>query len=112
MDTAPPEHLSDEAKDLFRSITLEHSLEPTGLKILQVALEAYDRAQAARKLIDREGMTFLDRFGQQKPHSLLATERDNRAAFLSGIKALDLGVDETSQRPGRPTYYDAQQRKR
>ena len=37
-------------------------------------------------------MTMQDRWGQTKPHPLLATERDARAGFLAGMRALGLDV--------------------
>ncbi|HPQ28620.1 MAG TPA: hypothetical protein PLQ82_09075 [Desulfobacteraceae bacterium] len=73
-----------------------------GLKILRVALEAFDRAQRARAAIDADGMTIKDRFGAIKANPLLPIERDNRAAFLSGIKALNLDLEPLNDGPGRP----------
>jgi P27 family predicted phage terminase small subunit len=99
----PPKHLSREAKKLWRDILDEFDLsDSAGLRILQTALEAMDRAQAARQAIDLEGMTVLDKFGQLKPHPLLPTERDSRAAFLAGLKALSLDLEPVRSGPGRP----------
>jgi len=83
----PPKHLSKESKAIWRGLVDEYQLDDTaGLNILQVALEARDRATAARKQIDLEGMTVLDKFEQTKPHPLIPCERDSRAAFLAGIR--------------------------
>lgn len=98
-----PSHLSKEAKAIWRDIIEEYSIEDVaGLRILRVALEAYDRAQAAREAIDSEGMTVKDKFQQIKPHPLLPIERDSRAAFLAGLKALNLDLEPLKDRPGRP----------
>ena len=98
-----PKHLSAEARKIWREILAEYSIDDAaGLRILRVALEAFDRAQAAREAIDRDGMTFLDKAGQVKSHSLLPIERDSRAAFLSGLKALNLDIEPLRDRPGRP----------
>jgi P27 family predicted phage terminase small subunit len=98
-----PKHLSKEAKKIFKSLVNDYGIyDEAGLKILQAALEAYDRAQAARKTIDADGMTVTDKFGQVKPHPLLANERDSRAAFLAGIKALNLDLEPLNEAPGRP----------
>jgi glutathione S-transferase len=43
-----------------------------------------------------------DRFGQPKPHPLLATERDARAQFLAALKALNLDLEPLRDRVGRP----------
>ena len=89
-----PGHLSKEAKKIWKGIISEYEMvDVAGLKILRVALEAFDRAQGAREKIDLDGMTVEDKWGQIKPHPLLSCERDSRAAFLSGLKALNLDLE-------------------
>ena len=103
MTTKAPKHLSKDSKKIWRDILSEFSIDDAaGLKILRVALESFDRAQAARTTIDRDGMTILDRFGTLKIHPLLSIERDNRAAFLAGLKALNLDIEPLRDKPGRP----------
>jgi P27 family predicted phage terminase small subunit len=90
----PPKHLSRESKKMWRSILEEYEIaDIAGLRILRVALEAFDRSQKCRESIDDLGLTIKDKFGQQKPHPLLPMERDSRAAFLAGIKALNLDIE-------------------
>lgn len=102
--TDVPGHLSDEAKAIFNDLTAEYGIEDVaGLKILRVACEAFDRAQAAREAIDRDGMSIKDKFGQMKINPLLPVERDSRAAFLAGLKALCLDIEPLQARPGRPS---------
>lgn len=108
-NSRPPGHLSKESKRLWREILEEYAIEDSaGLRILRTALEAYDRSQAARETIDGkngkdgEGMQVKDRFGQSKPHPLLTIERDARAGFLAGLKALNLDLEPLHDRPGRP----------
>jgi len=100
-----PNHLSKEAKYIFKALCSEYLIEDVaGLRILRVALESFDRAQAAREAIDAEGMTVTDKFGQIKPHPLLPIERDSRAAFLAGLKHLNLDwepVKGLGRPPGR-----------
>lgn len=99
----PPGHLSKEAKKIWKQLIAEYSIDDVaGLKILRVALESFDRAQSAREAIDRDGMTVIDKAGQVKPHPLLPIERDSRAAFLAGLKALNLDLEPLRDRPGRP----------
>lgn len=99
-----PNHLSKESKKIWAEILTEYSIDDAaGLRILRVALEAYDRAQSARTAIDKTGMMFNDRFGAPKPHPLLPIERDSRAAFLAGMKALNLDLEPLRDRPGRPS---------
>ena len=73
-----------------------------GLQILRTALEALDRALSSTAAIAVEGMTFKDRFGQPRPHPLLAAERDARAQYLAGLRMLNLDLEPRRERPGRP----------
>jgi P27 family predicted phage terminase small subunit len=99
----PPNHLSTEAKKIWREIVSEYQIRDcAGLRILRVSLEAFDRAQAARQQIEKYGMLLKDKFGQAKPNPLLPVERDSRAAFLSGLKCLNLDIEPLRDRPGRP----------
>ncbi|MEI6610990.1 MAG: P27 family phage terminase small subunit [Deltaproteobacteria bacterium] len=98
-----PKHLSKEAKQIWKEILAEYSInDAAGLRILQVALEAFDRAQAARAAVDKVGLMVIDKAGQVKSHPLLPIERDSRAAFLSGLKSLNLDLEPLRDRPGRP----------
>jgi P27 family predicted phage terminase small subunit len=98
-----PKHLSKEAKILWKEILTEYQIsDAAGIRILRVALEAFDRAQSARVSIDKIGLLVKDKFGQIKPHPLLPIERDSRAAFLSGLKALNLDIEPLQDGPGRP----------
>ena len=97
-----PKHLSAEAKRIWKDILQEYAIDDSaGLRILQAACEAYDRAQTAREKIKVEGMTHIDRWGQTKPHVLLPIERDSRAAFLAALKQLNLDL-EPLKAIGRP----------
>jgi hypothetical protein len=62
------------------------------LALLRTTLEAHQRTRHCREAIDRDGEALADRFGQLKPHPLLAAERDARSAFLAGMKALNLDL--------------------
>lgn len=94
--------VSKPAKKLWRQILGEFDIDdPAGLAILKVAIEAWDRAREAREAIDRDGPTYLDRFGSPKPHPLLTVERDARAQFLLALKQLNLDL-EPLKNTGRP----------
>jgi P27 family predicted phage terminase small subunit len=100
-----PKHLSAEARKIWRSIVAEYEISDTaGLKILKTSLEAYDRMQKARESIDKYVMLVKDRFDQPKAHPLLTIERDSRAAFLAGLKALNLDIEPLKDRSGRPSW--------
>ena len=103
----PARHLSTAAKKLFNAIVGEYQIDDSaGVATLTSAVESWDRAREAREQIDKEGLTFRDRFGQVRSHPAVTVERDSRAAFLSGLKALDLQVDGQKAKPGRPTDHE------
>lgn len=74
-----------------------------GRLLLQTALEAFTRMRACQHAIALEGSQVADRFGQLRPHPLLAAERDARAQMLAALKALNLDIEPLRDRPGRPS---------
>jgi hypothetical protein len=76
--------------------------------LVQTALEALDRMEAARLGIEREGMTAkTESTGALHVHPLVKVERESRALFLRCWEALKLafdahldGRDSTLWRPG------------
>ena len=94
---AAPEHLSAEASAIWDRTVTAFVLEPHDLERLRVALEAWDRAQEARAVLDREGLTYLDRFDQPRPRPECNIERDNRAAFLRAWRELGLDIHEPAE---------------
>ena len=92
---AMPRHLQAPERALWRDLVRDFTFnDVASLALLRSALEAHQRARRCRVVIDREGMTMRDRFGQVRAHPLLGPERDARAAFLAMMRALnlDLGV--------------------
>ncbi|WMT78856.1 P27 family phage terminase small subunit [Bradyrhizobium sp. Ash2021] len=78
---------------LWVSILRENAIEgEAALSLLKSTLESHQRARLCREQVDNEGSTYLDRFEQPKPHPLLAAERDARASFLAGMRALKLDM--------------------
>lgn len=99
-----PSHLSDEARQFFDEIANDYGINDTaGLQILRTAIEAFDRMQGARRIIEADGLTITDKFGQTKAHPLLSVERDSRTGFLSAIGKLNLSVEPILPGPGRPS---------
>jgi phage terminase small subunit len=74
-------------------VVADFALESHHLKILEAAAGAWDRAEQARRLVDAEGLTVKDRFGQAKPHPATLIERDNRALFARLVRELGLDVE-------------------
>ncbi|MQA88727.1 MAG: hypothetical protein GEU90_00635 [Gemmatimonas sp.] len=98
-----PSTLSREAQGWWRKLVEEYALDdPAGLLLLQTALEAFDRMRGAQELIQSEGATVTDRFGQPKPHPATVIERDSRAGMMAALRALNLDIEPLNDRPGRP----------
>lgn len=98
----PPEHLSDASAAWWRSVMEDYALEPHHLRLLQMACEAWDRAQQARQaLADHGSLTFSDERGVIRAHPCVSMERDARIAFARLVRELDLdcGAPAESHRP-------------
>lgn len=88
----PPEHLSQCAQVLWREVVPRRTISPERLALLQVALEALDRADAATAVIEREGMvTTTKTTGAVHVHPLVKVERESRQLFLRCWQELALG---------------------
>jgi P27 family predicted phage terminase small subunit len=99
----PPKALSSAAKRLWRGLVEEYDLaDVAALAILTAALEAFDRAAAAKALPDADGPVVEDRWGQKKAHPAASIERDSRAAFLAAVKQLNLDIEPLRDGVGRP----------
>jgi len=91
-----PRHLSSAARRLFTDVVRGYALEAHHVALLVKALEAFDRAEQARVLIDAEGLIVRSRLGEARPHPAVAVERDSRAAFGTLMKLLALDVEAPS----------------
>jgi phage terminase small subunit len=72
-----------------------------GLHLLRTACEAFQRMRACQASIAEHGEAVADKWGQLKPHPLLAAERDSRAAMMAALKSLNLDL-EPLKAVGRP----------
>jgi phage terminase small subunit len=89
----PPRHLSPAARRLFSATLADYQLEPFHIAILTKSLEAFDRAEQARKLVESAGILVESRLGGLVANPAVAIERDSRAAFLAGMKQLGLDYE-------------------
>jgi P27 family predicted phage terminase small subunit len=97
-----PKNLSRESQRWWRKIVDEYNIgDSGGLAILQIMCEAFDRMREAQKILETEGPTITDRFGQIKAHPLCAVERDARSQVLQSIKSLNLDLEPLKE-IGRP----------
>ena len=90
-NTDPPAHLSARSAALWREIVPRRATSPERLELLTVALEARDRADEAREVIGREGMTTTTETTKTVHlHPLLRVEKDAWATFLRAWSTLKL----------------------
>lgn len=93
-----PSHLSNEGKVLWRSVVSEFELSPAELRLLRLAIEALDRAEQARAVLSREGITYPDRWGKPRVRPEVAVERDARQAAARILQQLDIGAETSGGR--------------
>ena len=98
----PPDHLCKRAKKLWREVVSTFVLEPHHIELLRAACEQLGRAEAARKVIERNGLVVEDRFKQAKPNPAVEIERQAHLAFLRITRELGLDLIPESRGPRRP----------
>ena len=95
MDEIPaPDHLSDRSRTLWASVVPKRARSPERLAMITTALEALDRADAARAKVEADGMTTTTKTtGAVHLHPLLRVERESRQLFAKLWK--DLGFQSS-----------------
>jgi phage terminase small subunit len=87
----PPDHLSDRAKGLWCQIAGRRGRSPERLALLQAGLEALDRADEAREILAKEGLTSTTKStGAVHVHPLAKVERECRQQFVKVWHDLNL----------------------
>ena len=95
-----PQHLSKPTSEWFRGVLKTFELEEHHVRLLTLAAEAWDRCQQARESIQKNGLTYQDRFDQPHARPEISIERDSRTAFCRTLRELGLDVEEPKeQRP-------------
>jgi phage terminase small subunit len=87
---APPPHLDQPERKIWNDVLADLPRAATApiLGILAAGCEAHARARLAAAAIAADGMSIRGRDGQVKAHPLLAVERDQRAAYVSALRAI------------------------
>lgn len=102
----PPSDLTPEAAEWFSEVVNSFELESHHVRLLTLAARAWDRAEEARLILDKEGLTYTDRFGAPRSRPEIAVERDSRFAFARLLRemALDLEPPPEARKPRRGGY--------
>lgn len=98
----PPAGIGTAAAEWWRSVQSEFGIvDAAGTALLEQAALALDRAERARDVLARDGLSIMDRFGIPRAHPLLPHLRDAESSFRSALR--DLRLDVEPARPiGRP----------
>ncbi len=89
-----PKHLKCATRRWLEQLDLAYELEDHHWRLLILAGECWDRVAQAREVLDRVGVTYLDRFGAPRPRPEVAVERDNRIVFARLVR--EVGLDATA----------------
>ena len=96
-------HIRKESRAEVKKLMTEYTIQDAGGLLLLLSFADADTAEKdAQDIVNKDGMTILDRFGQAKAHPLLTVIRDSRAQKLSALKSLNLDLEPLRDRPGRP----------
>jgi phage terminase small subunit len=103
MNYSGQQTLSTKAAKLKRDF-IDHweMTDPSGLALLNELCACFDRLQAAKAGLQKNGPVTSDRFGQQKTSPWFLAVRDETSTFVRLSKALNLEVEDEDNRPGRP----------
>jgi hypothetical protein len=88
--SSPPRYLSRQMKNFWKLTFERRDLQPHEEAIFLEACRSFERAEQARKVLLRKGLTYDDRFGQPRPRPEIAVERESRLVFAKLIKHLNL----------------------
>jgi P27 family predicted phage terminase small subunit len=86
----PPAYLSASTKRWWRSIVSVFVLESWQLAQLTLCAEQLDRANTAREVLAREGVTYPNRFGAPVKHPAVAIVEQAVGAFNRTLRELSL----------------------
>lgn len=88
-----PEHLSAPSKVWFKRVVRDYEMEGHHLHMLRLAAEALDRGEAARRVVEAEGMSFKDRNGLPKMRPEALIQRDAAILFARLCRELQLDAE-------------------
>jgi P27 family predicted phage terminase small subunit len=82
-----------ESKKIFDELKAGYGIfDSGGLVILEAACQAHSRMLDASDAIKKYGLVTSDEKGRPKENPACRIERDNRAAFLSALRMLNLDL--------------------
>lgn len=86
--------LRGRAADLWRDVQASWALNAPALELLRCAVEALARADEAAELVSRDGLTFVDRWGQPRQHPAAVLELNHRGQAARYLQALGVTLED------------------
>lgn len=88
-----PKGIGARARKLWKGLHGSWQFAPDELELLTLAVEACDRAHKAQALLDAQGVTITDRFGQAKEHPAVAIRTSAETSAARLLKQLGFHVE-------------------
>ena len=96
-------HIRPEAKKKAKLLIEEYEiLDSGGIIHIRIFADAFTQELNAQDIINRDGLSIQDRFGQVRAHPLCSIVRDARSQKMAALKALNLDLEPLRDGPGRP----------
>jgi phage terminase small subunit len=92
-----PGYLSASARRWFAAVATTYHLEPHHVRLLTLCCQSWDRAEQARQVLAKEGLTYLDARGNPHGRPEVVIARDATALFGKLLRQLELADDELPQ---------------
>ena len=89
-----PAHLKNGTRQWWEGVIHDFNLEPSQVRLLTLAAEAWDRCVQARKAVSKHGLTSTNRYGEVRARPEINIERDARTSFARLLRELNLDADE------------------
>jgi hypothetical protein len=86
--------LRGRAAVLWRDVQAAWALNAPALELLRCAVESLSRADQAAEIVSREGMTFVDRWGQPRQHPAAVLELNHRGQAARYLQALGVTLED------------------
>jgi phage terminase small subunit len=83
--------LSKETQEIANQLIDDYQIvDSGGLRILQIAMEAFDMMRKAQKILEKDSMVLTDKYGRSKAHPMVQTVKETRGQVLQAMKLLNL----------------------
>lgn len=92
--SSAPRQLGASGRALWDKLMSEYLIEDAaGLTLLQGLCESFERIEAARAQIAKDGLCIVDRFGMPRAHPACQIEHAAKMQLIRSIRALRLAPD-------------------